>query len=124
MVIYKIVSILNMYTKMVNIDNIFSLFSSHEDLDGNNTAVHIDFTENPIYWVGMYKKMLTNNIDFNKKLIKIIGRSNEELDVLDIKKAGEHIVFNRKRNAFNFPSNCDNLLSINSLFLNDICYII
>ena len=104
MVIYKIVSILNMYTKMVDIDNIFSLFSSHEDLDGNNTAVHIDFTENPIYWVGMYKKMLNNNIDFNKKLLKIIGKSNEDLDVLDVKKAGEHIVFNR---AWNYIKKID-----------------
>ena len=104
MVIYKIISILNMYTKMVDIDNIFSLFSSHEDLDGNNTTVHIDFTENPIYWVGMYKKMLTNNIDFNKKLLKIIGKSNEDLDILDVKKAGEHIVFNR---AWNYIKKID-----------------
>ena len=87
-----------MYTKMVDIDNIFSLFSSHEDLDGNNTTVHIDFTENPIYWVGMYKKMLNNNINFNKKLLKILGKSNENLDILDVKKAGEHIVFNRAWN--------------------------
>ena len=43
---------------MVDIDNIFSLFSAHDDIEGNNTTVHMDFTENPIYWVGMYKKML------------------------------------------------------------------
>ena len=83
---------------MVDIDNIFSLFSAHDDIDGNNTTVHMDFTENPIYWVGMYKKMLNNNINFNKKLLKILGKSNENLDILDVKKAGEHIVFNRAWN--------------------------
>ena len=99
-----IVSILNMYTKMVNIENIFSLFSAHEDLNGTNTTVHIDFTENPIYWVGMYKKMLTNNINFNKKLLQIIGKNNEDLDILDVKQAGEHIVFNR---AWNYIKKID-----------------
>jgi len=89
---------------MVDIDNIFSLFSSHDDLDGNNTTVHMDFTENPIYWVGMYKKMLNSNIDFNKRLLKILGKSNKDLDILDVKKAGEHIVFNR---AWNYIKKID-----------------
>ena len=73
MVIYKIVSILNMYTKMVDIDNIFSLFSSHEDLDGNNTAVHIDFNRAWNY----IKKIDTNNIEHCDAIEKL---SDEYLD--------------------------------------------
>ena len=65
---------------MININNIFSLFSSNDDLDGNNnTPTHIDFTNSPVYWVGMYKKLIVNHISFNTKVIqffKKIGRAH------------------------------------------------
>jgi len=40
-----------MYTEMINVDNIFSLFSENEELDGVNSKVQIDFSQTPIYWV-------------------------------------------------------------------------
>jgi len=84
-----------MYTKMINIDNIFELFSTNEDLDGNNTVVHIDFTKTPIYWIGMYKKLVLNHINFNKKVLKFFKESNQELDIEDMKDAGEFVVYHR-----------------------------
>ena len=53
---------------MINLDNIFHLFSPNDDLEGiDNGKVHIDFKNTPIYWVGMYKKLILNHINFNKK---------------------------------------------------------
>ena len=41
---------------MVNLDNIFHLFESNDDLDGTeNSTTLIDFKNTPTYWVGMYK---------------------------------------------------------------------
>lgn len=80
---------------MINIDNIFELFSTNEDLEGNNTVVHIDFTKTPIYWIGMYKKLVLNHINFNKKVLKFFKESNQELDIEDMKDAGEFVVYNR-----------------------------
>ena len=80
---------------MINIDNIFELFSTNEDLDGNNTVVHIDFTKTPIYWIGMYKKLVLNHINFNKKVLKFFKESNQELDIEDMKDAGEFVVYHR-----------------------------
>ena len=51
---------------MINLDNIFSLFSTNEELDGVNSVVQMDFSQTPIYWVGMYKKLVLNHINFNK----------------------------------------------------------
>ena len=81
---------------MVNLDNIFSLFGSNDDLDGrDDTTTLIDFKNTPVYWVGMYKKLILNHINFNKKIIKFFKKSNEELDIEDIKEAGEFVTYNR-----------------------------
>jgi hypothetical protein len=81
---------------MVNLDNIFSLFGSNDDLDGgDNTTTLIDFKNTPVYWVGMYKKLILNHMNFNKKIIKFFKKSNEELDIEDIKEAGEFVTYNR-----------------------------
>jgi len=84
-----------MYTKMINLDNIFSLFSANEELDGVNSKVQIDFSQTPIYWIGMYKKLVLNHINFNKKVLKFFKESNQELDVEDMKDAGEFVVYHR-----------------------------
>jgi len=80
---------------MINLDNIFSLFSTNEELDGVNSEVQIDFSQTPIYWIGMYKKLVLNHINFNKKVLKFFKESNQELDVEDMKDAGEFVVYHR-----------------------------
>ena len=81
---------------MVNIDNIFDLFGSDDNLDGtDNSTTLIDFKNTPVYWVGMYKKLILNHINFNKKIIKFFKNSNDEFDVNDVKEAGEYVTYNR-----------------------------
>lgn len=93
-----------MYTKMINLDNIFSLFSSNEELDGVNSEVQIDFSQTPIYWIGMYKKLVLNHVNFNKKVLKFFKESNQELDVEDMKDAGEFVIYHR---AWHYIQNVD-----------------
>lgn len=80
---------------MINLNNIFSLFSANEELDGVNSEVQIDFSQTPIYWIGMYKKLVLNHINFNKKVLKFFKESNQELDIEDMKDAGEFVVYHR-----------------------------
>ena len=81
---------------MVNLDNIFDLFGTNDELDGSdNSTTLIDFKNTPVYWVGMYKKLILNPINFNKKIIKFFKNSNDEFDVNDVKEAGEYVTYNR-----------------------------
>ena len=95
-----------MYTKnnKVKLDNIFELFSSNENVDGENDIVHIDFTQTPVYWIGMYKKLVLNHLNFNKKVVQFFKESNHELDVADMENAGEFVVYNR---AWHYIQNVD-----------------
>lgn len=89
---------------MGNLDKIFDLFSANEELDGVNSTVQIDFTQTPLYWIGMYKKLVLNHINFNKKVLKFFKQSNQELDLEDMKDAGEFVVYNR---AWHYIQNVD-----------------
>lgn len=89
---------------MANLDKIFDLFSANEELDGVNSTVQIDFTQTPLYWIGMYKKLVLNHINFNKKVLKFFKQSNQELDLEDMKDAGEFVVYNR---AWHYIQNVD-----------------
>ena len=80
---------------MINLNNIFSLFYTDEELDGVNSKVQIDFSQTPIYWIGMYKKLVLNHINFNKKVVKFFKESNQELDIEDMENAGEFVVYHR-----------------------------
>mgnify|MGYP003636112880 FL=1 len=89
---------------MIDVDSLFGLFPDGEDLNKGNTKVYIDFTKNPIYWVGMYKKLVLNHINFNKKIVKFFKESNQELDVEDMSNAGEFVVYHR---AWHYISKID-----------------
>ena len=43
----------------------------------------------------MYKKLILNHVNFNKKIIKFFQKSNKELDLGDVKEAGEYVTYNR-----------------------------
>lgn len=77
----------------MDIDNIFGLFSDSEFIMEGKPS--IEFSKTPIYWVGMYKKVILNHINFNKKILKFFEKANEEFDVEDIKEAGEFFVYNK-----------------------------
>lgn len=79
----------------MGLDNIFDLFSSSEELDGVNEKYYVDFTATPIYWVGMYKKLVLNNLNFNKKVVKFFKETNEELDIDEVGEAGEWVTYHR-----------------------------
>ncbi len=90
---------------MVSLDNIFGLFS-HDDnnLSKDNKTTYEDLKNSPMYYIGMYKKLVLNHINFNKKVLNFFAKSNEELDINDIKEAGEFVTYNR---AWGYIKNVD-----------------
>lgn len=81
---------------MINLDNIFHLFGNEDNFNGvDNGTTYMDFKNTPTYWVGMYKKLILNHINFNKKIIKFFQKSDKALDLGDVKEAGEFVTYNR-----------------------------
>jgi len=90
---------------MVSLDNIFGLFSHEDgDLSSDGKTSYDDLKTSPLYYVGMYKKLVLNHINFNKKVLKFFRDANEELDIDDIQEAGECVVYNK---AWEYIQNVD-----------------
>jgi hypothetical protein len=83
----------------MNIDKIFNLFNGEEfdSLKEKAQAVDIliDYKNHPLFWVGMFKKLIQNHHVFNDQLLKFFDKLDEGLDIVDIDRAGEFVVFNR-----------------------------
>ena len=79
-------------------NKIFGLFTgnySSEEPPQLDVVTIEDLQKLPVYWVGMFKKLLTNHRNFNKKMAGFLAEMDSELDVYDVETAGEFVVYNR-----------------------------
>ena len=79
---------------MIDVNNLFNLFPYGEDEEGEMESC-IDITITPKYWLGMHKKLVLNHLNFKKKAVRFFKISNLELDIEEVKKAGEFVAYNR-----------------------------
>ena len=85
---------------VVNIDKIFDLFNNKEP-DSLKEKAQVsdilirDYKNHPLFWVGMFKKLIYNHEVFHLQLLKFFDRLDEGLDQVDIDRAGEYVVFNK-----------------------------
>ena len=81
-------------------DKIFGLFSGEEPESLREKAKMVDvllnYKEHPMYWVGMFKKLIHNHKIFNNKVMNFYTKlEDEELDLYDVEIAGEFVVYSR-----------------------------
>lgn len=82
-------------------DRIFNLFDDGEgskpDFDYKNDLSYLleNYKEHPMFWVGMFKKLIHNHKVFNHKVMDFFTDMDEELDIYDVETAGEFVVYNR-----------------------------
>ena len=83
----------------VDADKIFGLFDGEEPESLPEKAkmadALLDFKEHPLFWVGMFKKLIHNHKTFNRKVMNFFSQMDEELDLYDVEQAGEFVVYNR-----------------------------
>jgi transcriptional regulator with PAS, ATPase and Fis domain len=83
----------------MNIDKIFNLFNNEEPESlkekSQQADILLDYKNHPLFWVGMFKKLIQNHQTFNDQLLNFFDKLDEGLSAVDIDKAGEFLVFNR-----------------------------
>jgi hypothetical protein len=102
----------------MDLNKIFGLFSDEEpkSLKEKSQLIDdiLDFKEHPLFWVGMFKKLIQNHKLFNKEIIGFFSILDQELDIDDVEQAGEFVVYNK---AFSWIDkiNINNKLHQNSI---------
>lgn len=80
----------------MNVDNIFDLFDKDDKPKKKTDQQLVDlFKDHPIVKIGYFKKLILNYNSYGKKIIESLQKSNNELGLEDVKKAGEFLLFNR-----------------------------
>ena len=85
---------------VVDVNKIFDLFNSKEpnSLKEKSQAADIlitDYKNHPLFWVGMFKKLIYNHNIFRDQLLTFFENLDEGLDQVDIDRAGDFVVFTR-----------------------------
>ena len=85
---------------LVDINKIFDLFNNKEPDSLQEKAQMADvlikdYKNHPLFWVGMFKKLIYNHNLFNSQLLKFFEKLDEGLDQVDIDRAGEYVVFTK-----------------------------
>ena len=84
----------------MDVNKIFGLFNNEEPESLPEKARMADellnYKDHPLFWVGMFKKLIHNHKTFNTKVMNFFSRlEDEELDLYDVEQAGEFVVYNR-----------------------------
>jgi len=77
----------------MNINTIFNLFS--DDDPNDEISALVDFSEHPLFWVGGFNKLIKNHLFFKQYTIKVFKNIDPELEIGEIEKAGEYLMFDK-----------------------------
>jgi hypothetical protein len=67
----------------------------NSDINQDMSYLLEDYKQHPMFWVGMFKKLIYNHKVFNAKVLNSFKDLDSELDMNDVENAGEFIMYNR-----------------------------
>jgi hypothetical protein len=79
----------------MDIKKIFDLFVPEEVKGQNDSETHLDLSNHPVVFMGMFKKLISNYEVFSTQLVNFLESSDDKLDTDDIKRAGAIMVYDR-----------------------------
>ena len=85
----------------MNIDKIFDLFAQN-NLVKNEDVTIVNLHKQPLFWVGMFEKIIKNNNTIKNKISKFLFVNN--YNIKELNELGDHIIFSR---AYMFIKNID-----------------
>ena len=88
----------------MDISKIFSLFSKNEDISGEpiNITSYEDFTSTPVYWVGMFRKLIQTYHNVGLQFMDGLVKDNNNFNSEDMAKAYEFMTYSR---AYSYMEN-------------------
>ena len=78
----------------MDINKIFNLFDDKSDFKDEEIYV-INLYEQPLFWVGMFEKLIKNNDIFKRQLSTFFKKNDPEYSTEMLAESGDALVFNR-----------------------------
>lgn len=96
----------------MDINKIFGAFNSSSKDDGWGSGYGMSYTpsprqideNHPRYFIKMFQKLILNYTGYSDKIIDFFGQADPDLDIGEVKRAGENMLYGR---AYNYLINID-----------------
>lgn len=96
----------------MDINKIFGAFDSSSKDDGWGSGYGMGYTpsprqideNHPRYFIKMFQKLILNYTGYSDKIIDFFGQADPDLDIGEVKRAGENMLYGR---AYNYLINID-----------------
>ena len=75
-------------------NKIFDLFNQNTQVKDEDVII-ANLHEHPLFWVGMFEKIIKNNAIFKAKISKFFSTNNLECSPEELDEIGNSIMFNR-----------------------------
>ena len=79
----------------MDIDRIFGTFDNSKEEENSSVSTFANFQDTPVYFVGMFRKLILNHKNFHKKLQQFLKDTDAEMAKMDLEEAGEFVVYTR-----------------------------
>lgn len=79
----------------MNINKIFDLFDSGSREKVQEEIQVVDLTDHPVYWLGMFKKLIQNHKVFKRKIIHFLDKANPDFKLDDLDLVGDDLAYER-----------------------------
>ena len=81
---------------MINLNKIFDAFDKNNlNKETDDVSLLVDFSEHPLYWIGYFNKIINNYLFFTQYITKKLKKTSPDIDVDNIKKLSEIIIYNK-----------------------------
>jgi hypothetical protein len=87
----------------MDINKIFDLFNQNTQIKDEDVII-ANLYEHPLFWVGMFEKIVKNNAVFKTKIVKFFSTNDSEYSIEELNESGDAVVFAR---AYMFIKNID-----------------
>lgn len=79
----------------MDIDKIFGTFDNSKEEENSSVSTFVNFQDTPVYFIGMFRKLILNHKNFHKKLQQFLKMTDDEMEDMSVEEAGEFVVYSR-----------------------------
>lgn len=79
----------------MDIDKIFGTFDNSKEKENSSVSTFVNFQDTPVYFIGMFRKLILNHKNFHKKLQQFLKMTDDEMEDMSMDEAGEFVVYSR-----------------------------
>ena len=85
------------YVRIMDFEKIFDSFGSINgpEKDSDDVSLLVDFSDHPLYWIGGFTKLISNQLFFEKYTVISFNKIAPEIDIEKLEETSKFLIYSR-----------------------------